>query len=44
MLFVPERRRNRRLTGAIRAERALASEAIKQGSRVAMLRSSQLRH
>jgi hypothetical protein len=29
MLFVPERRRSRRLTGAIRAERALASGAIK---------------
>jgi hypothetical protein len=30
MLFVPERRRSRRPASAIRAERALASEAIKQ--------------
>ena len=31
MLFVPERRRSRRLPSANRAERALASEAIEQG-------------
>jgi len=30
MLFVPERRRSRRLQSAIRAERALASRAIKR--------------
>ena len=34
MLFVVERRRSRRLSGAIRAERALASEAIKTVSRL----------
>jgi hypothetical protein len=41
MPFVPERPRSRRLPSAIRAERALASGAIKHGSRVAVLRRSE---
>jgi hypothetical protein len=41
MPFVPEGRRSRRLPGAIRAERAKASGAIKFGSRAAVLRRSE---
>jgi hypothetical protein len=42
MLFVSERRRSRRPQSAIRAERALASEAIKCGAS-ASERSNQVR-